>query len=168
MSIKISQLNEISASNMSGSNYFPIVSDYEAPAFTASTYRVLVSEFQTFISSGSFTGSFYGLSSGSFVGSLTGSVRGIADSSSFSLFALTASYLSPNNLSTSSYSVSGGFAYSSSYADSAASLLYPNASTASFSISSSYVQTSSYSRAASISSTESRAATISPASPRRA
>jgi len=39
MSIKISQLNEISASNMSGSNYFPIVSDYEAPAFTASNIQ---------------------------------------------------------------------------------------------------------------------------------
>jgi hypothetical protein len=155
MSIKISQLNEISASNMSGSNYFPIVSDYEAPAFTASTYRVLVHQFQSFISTGSFTGSFYGLSSGSFVGSLTGSVRGIADSSSYSTFAVTASYLSPNNLSTSSYSVSGGFAYSSSYADSAASLLYPNASTASFSITSSYVQTSSYSVTSSFAQTSS-------------
>ena len=58
MSIKISQLNEISASNMSGSNYFPIVSDYEAPAFTASTYRELVNQFQSFISTVSFSGSF--------------------------------------------------------------------------------------------------------------
>ena len=145
MSIKISQLNEISASNLSGSDYFPIVSDYEAPAFTASTYRVLVGQFQSFISTGSFSGSFYGLSSGSFIGNLTGSVSGIADSSSYSLFAVTASYLSPNNLSTASYSVSGGFAYSSSYSDTAASLSYPNLSTASFSITSSYSDTSSYS-----------------------
>jgi len=105
MSIKISQLNEISASNMSGSNYFPIVSDYEAPAFTASTYRVLVYQFQSFISTGSFTGSFYGLSSGSFIGNLTGSISGNANSSSFSTFALTASYLSSNNLATSSKSI---------------------------------------------------------------
>lgn len=155
MSIKISQLNEISASNMSGSNYFPIVSNYEAPAFTASTYRVLVSQFQSFISTGSFTGSFYGLSSGSFIGNLTGSVNGIADSSSFSTFALTASYLSPDNISTSSYSVSGGFAYSSSYAQSADNLSYPNASTASFSITSSYVETSSYSVTSSFAQTSS-------------
>ena len=155
MSIKISQLNEISASNMSGSNYFPIVSDYEAPAFTASTYRVLVYQFQSFISTGSFTGSFYGLSSGSFIGNLTGSVNGIADSSSFSTFALTSSYLSPDNISTSSYSVSGGFAYSSSYAQSADSLSYPNVSTASFSISSSYVETSSYSVTSSFAQTSS-------------
>ena len=155
MSIKISQLNEISASNMSGSNYFPIVSDYEAPAFTASTYRVLVNQFQSFISTGSFSGSFKGISSGSFVGNLTGSVSGIADSSSYSTFAITASYLSPNNTSTASYSVSGGFAYSSSYSDTAASLLYPNVSTASFSITSSYVNTSSYSVTSSFAETSS-------------
>ena len=155
MSIKISQLNEISASNMSGSNYFPIVSDYEAPAFTASTYRVLVNQFQSFISTGSFSGSFKGTSSGSFIGNLTGSVSGIADSSSYSTFAITASYLSPNNTSTSSYSVSGGFAYSSSYSDTAASLLYPNVSTASFSITSSYVNTSSYSVTSSFAQTSS-------------
>ena len=155
MSIKISQLNEISASNMSGSNYFPIVSDYEAPAFTASTYRVLVNQFQSFISTGSFSGSFFGLSSGSFVGNLTGSVSGIADSSSYSTFAITASYLSPNNTSTSSYSISGAFAYSSSYSDTAASLLYPNVSTASFSITSSYVNTSSYSVTSSFAETSS-------------
>lgn len=155
MSIKISQLNEISASNMSGSNYFPIVSDYEAPAFTASTYRVLVNQFQSFISTGSFSGSFFGLSSGSFVGNLTGSVSGIADSSSYSTFAITASYLSPNNTSTASYSISGAFAYSSSYSDTAASLLYPNVSTASFSITSSYVNTSSYSVTSSFAETSS-------------
>jgi hypothetical protein len=155
MSIKISQLNEISASNMSGSNYFPIVSDYEAPAFTASTYRVLVNQFQSFISTGSFSGSFKGTSSGSFIGNLTGSVSGIADSSSYSTFAITASYLSPNNTSTSSYSVSGGFAYSSSYSDTAASLLYPNVSTASFCITSSYVNTSSYSVTSSFAQTSS-------------
>lgn len=155
MSIKISQLNEISASNLSGSDYFPIVSNYEAPAFTASTYRVLVNQFQSFISTGSFSGSFYGLSSGSFIGNLTGSVNGIADSSSYSAFAVTASYLSSNNLSTSSFSISGGFAYSSSYADAAASLIYPNLSTASFSITSSYVNTSSYSTTSSFSLTSS-------------
>lgn len=155
MSIKISQLNEISASNLSGSDYFPIVSNYEAPAFTASTYRVLVNQFQSFISTGSFSGSFYGLSSGSFIGNLTGSVNGIADSSSYSTFAITASYLSPNNLSTASYSVSGGFAYSSSYSDTAASLSYPNLSTASFSITSSYVDTSSYSVTSSFAETSS-------------
>lgn len=155
MSIKISQLNEISASNMSGSNYFPIVSDYEAPAFTASTYRVLVNQFQSFISTGSFTGSFDGTHTGSFIGNLTGNVYGIVDSSSFSTNALTASYLSDNNLSTASYSVSGGFAYSSSYSDAAVNLLYPNSSTASFSISGSYVQSSSYSLTSSFALTSS-------------
>ena len=142
MAIKISQLNEISALNMSGSNYFPIVSDYEAPDYTASTYRVLVSQFQVFTSTGSFTGSFYGLGSGSFIGGFTGSLNGIADSSSISTLALTASYLNANNLSTASYSVSGGFAYSSSYSDATAILLYPNSSTASFSITSSFSELS--------------------------
>lgn len=155
MAIKISQLNEISASNMSGSNYFPIVSNYEAPAYTASTYRVSVSQFQIFTSTGSFTGSFFGISSGSFIGNLTGSLNGIANSASISTLALTASYLSSNNLSTASYSISGGFAYSSSYADCAGCLLYPNSSTASFSITSSYVNTSSFSVTSSFAQTSS-------------
>lgn len=108
--IKISELSAISS--VTASDFFPL-----DQSSSLTTYRASVTQLGTYLSTGSFTGSFVGRHTGSFSGSGVGphflgtSSAAISSSQSISSsYALSASYAL-----SSSYSTSGSYALTSSY-----------------------------------------------------
>lgn len=99
-SIKISQLN-VYPTTITGSDYIPL-----NRSSSLTTYRAAVSQLQTFLSTGSY--------SGSFIGTLTGT-------SSVALIAVTASYVTASNIAGSV--VSSSYALTASYAKNSATVL---------------------------------------------